>query len=283
MSNIIEKFITAVKNRVISNVSTSEIARGLDGQEAFRTDYKVLEKKLKYQFRSKELLIRALTHRSAQQGKDRLDYERLEFLGDAVLDLTIAHLLSEAYPDAREGELSKMRAALVNTQALALVAKNLELSEFIRLGKGEISSGGAQRPSLLADVVEAILGAIYLDSSFEEAFGVISQHFDLTIKDITTFDPKTELQEKLHAHNFGTPKYILENVQGPEHAPTFNAAVMVDDKIIGRGQGNSKKSAQQLAAAQAMERIYNKDEDKIEIIPLENHVLEQIAEVDVEE
>lgn len=275
---IIEKFIAAVRNRVINNVNTSGVEHGLDGTESFRTDYKFLENKLGYQFKSKELLIRALTHRSAQQGRDRLDYERLEFLGDAVLDLTIAHLLSEAYPEAREGELSKMRAALVNTQALANVARDLELADFIRLGKGELSSGGSQRPSLLADVVEAILGAIYLDSSFEEAFGVISQHFDLSIKDISTFDPKTDLQEKLHANNFSTPKYILEKVEGPEHAPTFVTAVTVEDKIIGRGQGASKKSAQQLAAAQALERIYDKQSEKVTLLELEENISVEIAE-----
>lgn len=220
-----------------------------------RGDYEVIEEKLGFEFQDRSLLSRALTHRSALGIKERADYERLEFLGDAVLDLSVAHLLSDLHPDAREGELSKMRAALVNTQALAQVAKGLELGPFIRLGRGELSSGGFERPSILADVMEAVIGAVYRDSSYEKALQLIERIFGETLKQVTPFDPKTELQEVLHAAGSEPPTYLLELVEGPEHAPTFVTVVVIDAEIAGRGRGPTKKAAQQLAAAEALERM----------------------------
>lgn len=220
-----------------------------------RGDYEILEERLKIQFKDRSLLARALTHRSALGIKERADYERLEFLGDAVLDLCVAHLLSDLHPDAREGELSKMRAALVNTQALAQIAKRLELGPFIKLGRGELSSGGADRPSILADVMEAVIGAVYRDSSFEVAFTMIEQIFGNSLTEVTPFDPKTELQEALHAAGSEPPSYLLELVEGPEHAPTFVTVVIVDGEIAGRGRGTTKKAAQQEAAAEALRKM----------------------------
>jgi ribonuclease-3 len=220
-----------------------------------RMDYEVIEERLGFTFKDRSHLARALTHRSALGLKERADYERLEFLGDAVLDLSIAHLLSDLHPDAREGELSKMRAALVNTQALAQIAKSLEFGPFIKLGRGELSSGGAERPSILADVMEAVIGAVYRDSSYDEALKLIEHIFGTALEQVTPFDPKTELQEALHAAGSEPPTYLLELVEGPEHAPTFVTVVVIDGEVVGRGRGPTKKAAQQAAAAQALERL----------------------------
>ncbi|HMO17483.1 MAG TPA: ribonuclease III [Oligoflexia bacterium] len=220
-----------------------------------RTDLTVLEESLGYQFTDKTLLSRALTHRSALGFKERADYERLEFLGDAVLDLSVAHLLSDIHPEAREGELSKMRAALVNTQALAVIARGLGVNDFVKLGRGEYSAGGADRPSILADVMEALIGAVYRDSNYETALNLVERIFGNLLTEVTPFDPKTELQEVLHAAGSEPPSYLLELVEGPEHAPTFVTVVIVDGQNVGRGRGNTKKAAQQEAAAQALMRM----------------------------
>ncbi len=220
-----------------------------------RSDYEAIEERLGFSFKDRSLLSRALTHRSALGMKERADYERLEFLGDAVLDLSVAHLLSDLHPDAREGELSKMRAALVNTQALAGIAKVLELGPFIRLGRGELSSGGFERPSILADVMEAVIGAVYRDSSYEHALQMIERIFGSALEQVTPFDPKTELQEALHAAGSEPPNYLLELVEGPEHAPTFVTVVVIDGEVVGRGRGPTKKAAQQVAAAEALARM----------------------------
>ena len=220
-----------------------------------RTDFDTLQTALSYEFKDAELLQHALTHRSALGVSERADYERLEFLGDAVLDLSIAHLLSDQHPEAREGDLSKMRAALVNTQALAEIARTLEVGPFIRLGRGEQSSGGADRPSILADVMEAIIGAIYRDSGYEVAFNTIEGIYGDQVSKVTPFDPKTELQEVLHAAGSEPPEYLLELVEGPEHAPTFVTVVKVDNEIVGRGRGATKKAAQQLAASETLSKL----------------------------
>ena len=230
----------------------------LDNEESGykpRDDFEILEESIGYNFKDKELLNRALTHRSALGLKDRADYERLEFLGDAVLDLSVAHLLSDKYPEAREGELSKMRAALVNTQALADIAKKLEIGPFIRLGRGEMSSGGADRPSILADVMEAVVGAMYRDSNFNDTLARIEEIIQDELLKVTPFDPKTELQEALHISGSEPPEYRLELVEGPEHAPTFITLVAVDGEIAGRGKGATKKASQQSAAAEALKKL----------------------------
>lgn len=226
-----------------------------DYQQQLKVHYQELEAALGYSFTDQTLLLRALTHRSALMAKDRADYERLEFLGDAVLDLSVAHVLSDRYPEAREGELSKMRAALVNTQTLSEIAKGLNVSPFIRLGRGELSSGGNERPSILADVMEAIVGAIYRDSSYDVAHQVVTRVFGEMFDQVTPYDPKTELQEALHAAGSEPPNYLVELVEGPEHAPTFVTVVVVDGEIAGRGRGTTKKAAQQIAAAEALSRL----------------------------
>lgn len=223
--------------------------------EQHADDYSELEALLGYTFRSQELRALALTHRSVQSNGDKSDYERLEFLGDAVFDLGVAHLLLDSYPDAREGELSKMRAALVNTASLAEVGRSLKLGRFIRLSRGELASGGADRASILADVVEALIGAVYREGGYDSAFVCIKRLLGSRLETVTPRDPKTELQELLHALGSEAPNYLLECVEGPEHAPVFISVVEVNKQVVGRGRGATKKASQQAAAAEALERL----------------------------
>ena len=249
-----------------------------------REHYPDLEKALCYQFKDRASLERAVTHRSVQaratrssseSGKPgesgRNDYERLEFLGDAVLDLAVAQLLLEFYPDAREGELSKMRAAIVNTASLAEIARSLNLGPYLRLSRGELASGGADRSSILADVFEALVGAIFKEAGYETVFECVKQLLLDKLKNVTPTDPKTELQEALHAAGSSSPVYLLECVQGPEHAPTFVSVVQVDGQVVGRGSGATKKASQQAAAAEALSRLQAGDhiDQKFFINPVE--------------
>jgi ribonuclease-3 len=219
---------------------------------AKKNPLETLQKKIGYRFKRKDLLEAALTHRSMQQRGEKKDYERLEYLGDAVLDLAIAHLLLDQYPDHKEGDLSKMRAALVNTQNLASIALSLDLSQYVRVSKSEESTGGKERPSLLADVVEALFGAIYRDGGYNEAKEVIDTIFYERIRDVSPTDPKTELQEVLHALGMSAPVYTLDKVEGPEHAPTFVSSVLIEEEIFGTGKGATKKSSQAEAASFAL-------------------------------
>lgn len=235
-----------------------------------REHYDRIEKALGYKFKDLDGLERALTHRSVPGRGSRNDYERLEFLGDAVLDLAVAHLLLDSHREAREGELSKMRAALVNTSSLASVAKTMTLSRFIRLSRGELANGGARRPSILADVVEAIIGAIYREAGYDEALKVITKIFGSRVETVNPRDPKTELQEALHAVGSESPEYLLECVEGPEHAPTFVSVLKVDGQIVGRGSGKTKKASQQLAAEEALKRLQSRDDiDEMFLAPTE--------------
>ena len=225
-----------------------------------RDHYGDVEDGLHYKFDDLAWLERAFTHRSIQGKGEKNDYERLEFLGDAVLDLAVADLLLVEHPDAKEGELSKMRAALVNAASLAEIARELNLCPYIRLSRGELATGGSERPSILADVLEAIVGAVYREGGFEKAFQTIKLLFGDRIAKVTPRDPKTELQEALHAAGSDAPEYSLECVEGPEHAPTFISVVEVDGQIVGRGRGTTKKASQQAAAAEALECLFGSDE-----------------------
>jgi ribonuclease-3 len=228
------------------------------GKEEF---YKI-EQSLGYSFKDYKWLERALTHRSAQAKGVRSDYERLEFLGDAVVDLGVAQLLLDQHLEAREGELSKMRAALVNTTSLAEIARSMQLGAYIRLSRGEMVSGGADRSSILADVMEAVFGAIFREAGFDEAFKCITRLYGDKIKNVTPVDPKTELQELLHAAGRDAPDYLLECVEGPEHAPTFISIVQIEGNFAGRGKGATKKASQQEAAAEALSKLKSGSEGK---------------------
>jgi len=225
-----------------------------------REQYPELETALHYQFKDYSWLERALTHRSAPTKGNKNDYERLEFLGDAVLDLAVADLLLIRHQEAREGELSKMRAALVNTSSLADISRTLNIGPYIILSRGELANGGAERPSILADVLEAVVGAIYREGGYQTALICIETFFGDQLMDVEPRDPKTELQEALHAAGSEAPAYLLECTEGPEHAPAFISVVEVDGQIVGRGRGNTKKASQQAAAEEALKKLAGLDE-----------------------
>ncbi len=221
-------------------------------------DEKEIEKQIKYTFKNKSLLKRALTHRSSVKDK-KLSNERLEFLGDAVLELVVTEFLINNYPTIDEGKLSKIRAASVNTQTLSNIARKLDLSKYIIVGKSEKKEGIVNNDSILEDTFEAIVGAIYLDRGLEMARRFIEFHLVDTIKAIAEkgiiFDYKTHLQE-LTQKMFGClPTYEIVKEEGQEHNKTFYCDVFVDNVKYGSGTGKSKKEAEKNAAKEAVERL----------------------------
>ena len=216
-----------------------------------------LTTELGYDFGSDELVALALTHRSyaAEHGLD-VSYERLEFLGDAVLQLIVTRYLYDEHEQLAEGEMAKVRAAVVNQKTLAAIARKLEVGGSVLLGQGEETSGGRDKDSILADVVESLLGAIYLDGGYAPAEQLVLQHWVPLIEERATApgqrDYKTRLQEILAQRGL-LPRYELTE-SGPDHAKVFEAALWVDDQLVGRGRGSSKKRAEQAAAADATER-----------------------------
>jgi ribonuclease-3 len=206
-------------------------------------------------FRRPELLRQALTHRSYAAEHN----ERLEFIGDGVLNCAIALMLYERFPSMSEGELSRMRSALVNRETLHRHAAGLDLGASIRLGAGELRSGGSRRPSILADALEALFGAIFLDGGFAEAYAAIEGVYrnELSGADIGTLakDPKTRLQEWLQARRLSVPEYDIVGVQGEAHQQTFEVVCRVAALGIAEtGTGSSRRTAEQAAAARAYER-----------------------------
>jgi ribonuclease III len=202
-----------------------------------------------------ELLDRALTHRSYAYEQGGLPTnERLEFLGDSVLGLVVTEHLFMSYPDLSEGQLAKLRAAVVNSRALADVARALDLGSMIRLGRGEETTGGRDKSSILADTMEAVIGAVFLEHGIEAARGFVHHLFDPLMRDVATrgagLDWKTSLQETASIAGLGVPVYeVLES--GPDHAKTFKAMVVIDEASYGPGTGRNKKEAEQNAAALA--------------------------------
>ena len=214
-----------------------------------------LERVLGYSFARPELLETALTHPSAAVGSD-VHYERLEFLGDAVLDLAIADLLMRKFPTAKEGPLSKQRASIVNARTLALKAQAVELNAMMRLGKGEEKSGGREKTSILAAVFEAVIGAIYSDGGLVPAQQVVERLFTNDIGGpAAERDYKTELQEVAY-RNFRTqPVYELIATDGPDHAKRFTTRIRIAGRDLGVAEGGSKKQSEQAAARLALDRI----------------------------
>lgn len=205
-----------------------------------------------HQFRDPALLRRALTHRS--YGADH--NERLEYLGDSIVNCVIALELYERFPGLSEGELSRLRANLVNQQSLLGIAQQLGIGEFLLLGEGELKSGGAQRPSILADSVEAILGAVMLDGGFTAAQGVVRRLFAGSLAgidpNVSGKDAKTMLQEFTQGRGITLPVYTLLGTQGHAHAQTFRVQCTIDElKIRTEGQGASRRAAEQDAAGKA--------------------------------
>ncbi len=202
-----------------------------------------------------ELLERALTHRSfAYENGGLPTNERLEFLGDAVLGLVVTDTLYRQHPDLPEGQLAKLRAAVVNMKALADVARTLDLGSHLRLGRGEETTGGRDKSSILADTLEALIGAVYVDAGPAAATEVVRRLFDPVLAESASrgagLDWKTSLQELTAGELLGVPRYVVEE-SGPDHAKTFAATAWVAGQALGRGDGSSKKSAEQRAAEAA--------------------------------
>ena len=218
-----------------------------------------LEKRLGHRFKHPDLLQLALTHRSYanEQGVPE-HYERLEFLGDAVLGLVTGQWLYERHPELPEGELSKMKAQLVSRTSLAQHAERLALGPALRIGVGEERSGGRTKASLLADSMEAIFGAIYLDAGLDAARDAILAMLEETGEERTLLlgsDCKTQLQEMTQALGWDLPDYRLAAAVGPDHSKVFTIECWVGGAIAGRGEGPSKKVAEQKAAAEALTRV----------------------------
>ena len=211
-----------------------------------------IEDKLGYRFQDRCLLEEALTHRTfvneAGGGKDN---QRLEFFGDAVLDFLLSDMLLVQFPAAREGELTRIRAALVDEASLARIAAELDLGSCLRLGRGEEKGGGRQKRSLLADAFEALLAALYLDGGIDEARRVVNQQFAPLLASgelLSGRDAKTELQEQARVLRGELPRYQLKQVSGPDHDRRFTVEIYLGEELMGEGVGRTKKEAEQDAA-----------------------------------
>lgn len=214
---------------------------------------------LEYTFKNEVLLNEALTHRSAAA----VNNERLEFLGDGILNFIIAARLFEQYPDLDEGDLSRLRASLVNKDSLADIAKILELGQYIKLGSGELKSGGRRRDSILADAVEAILGAVYIDSGFDNCRDLILRLYKEKLQNIPDVqalkDPKTRLQELLQSRRYPLPAYTVLEVTGKAHNQVFEVECRIEGlDCITTAQGKSRRKAEQAAAKLAIEEVRKK-------------------------
>lgn len=220
---------------------------------------KQLEKNIGYHFRDKNLLKTAVTHSSyANENRGGMAYnERLEFLGDAVLQLITSEKLFKENPDMPEGKMSKQRAALVCEDALAIYSKEIKLGDFMLLGKGEEATGGRNRPSILADAFEALIGAIFLDGGMDNAKKFVRRFLDaahLSLKDY-----KTLLQEIIQKNPGERLSYVVTGESGPDHDKVFNVEVHLNSNVIGKGTGKSKKQAEQAAAKEALALMGFKD------------------------
>ena len=215
-----------------------------------------LSQRLGYTFRARELLIRAVTHRSF--GADH--NERLEFLGDTVLNMAVSDLLFEQYDESPEGDLTRIRAHLVRQDMLHRIALSLDLPAVLRLSEGEARGGGAQRPSILADALEAIIGAVYRDAGFEAAEALVRRLFEPLISETATQswgkDAKTQLQEWLQARRQSVPEYRIEATRGRAHDQTFVVVcTLVGSSVQARGEGRSRRAAEQEAARLVLEQL----------------------------
>ena len=217
--------------------------------------------KLHYHFRDRSLLETALTHPSYGGDYHVPHYQRLEFLGDAVLELAISKYLYFEFPQVDEGRLTRIRAGLVREETLCRAARRLELGRYIRLSVGEDRSGGREKPSILCDVMEALLAAVYLDGGFDEAVRVIRLALadDLHPRMLEDhLDAKSRLQELLQRTG-DMPSYVFVSMEGPPHAPLFCYNVLADDRVLGQGRGTSKQNAQQDAARDALRRLRGRE------------------------
>lgn len=221
-----------------------------------------LEEKLEYRFHDRALLRTALTHSSYANEHRCASNERLEFVGDSVLGMVTAAYLYQHYPDLPEGKMTRLRAEIVCEQSLWDVAETLGLGSKLQLGRGEDSSGGRERPSILADAVEAVIAAVYLDGGFEPARNVIDRYILSKLEGDAAGlvrDWKTELQEIIQRKPGNSLTYTMTGESGPDHMKRFTAAVSCNQSVIGTGEGRSKKEAEQMAARAAMLAMRTED------------------------
>lgn len=227
-----------------------------------------LEEDLGYKFKNIELLKTAFTHSSyANENKMKIteNNERLEFLGDAILNLIVSHYLYKKYQDYPEGELTKIRATVVCESSLAFAARKINLGKYLLIGKGEETTGGRERDSILADASEALTGAIYIDSDFDTTSKLLLKNFEEDIvyavaKGALFIDYKTELQERFQRIKKSKIEYRVLKEVGPDHNKIFYMDVLVNDKTIGKGSGRNKKEAEQMAAKEALMIMGDKNE-----------------------
>lgn len=220
-------------------------------------DNHLLEQKINYTFKEKSLLELALTHCSFSAEHGMQNNQRLEFLGDAVLEAVISAHIYHRYPSFDEGKLTRLRVSIVSEEPLAIAAKELELNHFILLGVGEKANGGANKPGVLSDTLEALFAAVYLDGGYSAAEDVILRVLKDVIADANKrpLDYKTTLQETLAKDGPVTIVYTLLSMEGPPHNAVFETEVSCNGKVLGRGKGSSKKRAEQAAAKQALKQI----------------------------
>ncbi len=219
-----------------------------------------IQQRIACTFKDPELLERALTHKS-YANENRLSYhnERMEFLGDAVLNLTVSEYLMRTCPGSTEGDLSRLRAAIVSEPTLAAIAREIGLGDYILLGRGEEQTGGRNKDSLIADCLEALIASVYLDGGRDAANKFILRFFEDTIKKTCAsggiIDYKTELQELCQERLRQLPEYRVASESGPDHQKQFEVELLIKGQVAGRGTGKSKKEAEQRAAKEALERL----------------------------
>ena len=234
--------------------------------ENFRESFRIepaeeLAERLELPFKDYSILYRALTHRSyLNEHPEALeDNERLEFLGDAILDFFVAAWLYNHFPEMAEGDLTRLRSALVRTEQLAYFALQLQLGAAMRLGKGEDEGGGRQRTPLLCATFEALVGALYLDAGLEKVINFVEPLLESAVTHILKShkeqDPKSMLQEWIQSQGLSPPRYITIHASGPEHNKTFEVDVLVDDQVYGHGIGSSKQLAAKAAARAALKAL----------------------------
>jgi ribonuclease III len=220
-----------------------------------------LANRLKLTFKDWLLLSRALTHRSFlnEHNEALEDNERLEFLGDAILDFVVGAWLYNRYPEMPEGDLTRMRSALVHTQRLATFARQIQLGKAMRLGRGEAQGGGRDRDALLCDTFEAVIGALYLDQGLEAVnkflFPLLLEAEEDVFVNHRTEDPKSVFQEWAQAQGYPAPQYITRNTSGPDHSKLFEVDAVINGEVYGTGIGHSKQAATKAAAADALQKL----------------------------
>ncbi len=231
-----------------------------------REKFEKLEKKLDLNFKNKDLLVQAFCHKSYLNENPDFELgqnERLEFLGDAVLELVVTEYLFKNYPDNPEGDLTDWRAALVNTKSLSKTSKRLKLGKYLLLSNGEKKERGKSKQYMLADTFEALIGAIYIDRGYNEAKEFIEQHLLVELPKIISLelfkDPKSELQEVAQEKTGITPVYKIVDERGPDHDKKFRMGVFLEDKKLAEGEGGSKKEAEEEAAQKALTKKFDKN------------------------